>query len=35
VTPPLEFTREHEAIVRLVVQLTRGIAGKYFPRKLA
>jgi hypothetical protein len=30
-SPKVEFTREHELIVRMLVQVTRGIAQKYFP----
>jgi hypothetical protein len=31
--PVVECSRAHELITRLVVQLTRGIARKYFPKR--
>jgi hypothetical protein len=28
---PVEFSREHELITRMLVQINRGVARKYFP----
>src|ERR1700757_3613900 len=33
IASPVEFSREHEVITRLALQLARGVSAKYFPGK--